>query len=152
MGSFLRNTLRAATPRRSWTQKTKGISRARHRRCMMTWASKGALAEITTSASITCSEPAISSKSGRPSAKPPKSILVQGMPVTYRDLLHLMMIVSDNTATDLVAAKVGFDNVNAAMRELGLKKTKVTRYCREILFDLVGINDLEIKEVTLDVF
>jgi beta-lactamase class A len=78
--------------------------------------------------------------------------LTQGMPVTYRDLLHLMMIVSDNTATDLVAAKVGFDKVNAAMRTLGLKKTKVTRYCREILFDLVGINDLEIKEMTLDVF
>lgn len=78
--------------------------------------------------------------------------LTPGIPVTYRDLLHLMMIISDNTATDLVASKVGFDNVNAAMRELGLKKTTVTRYCREILFDLVGINDMGIKEMTLDVF
>jgi len=41
--------------------------------------------------------------------------LTEGMPVTYRDLLHLMMMVSDNTATDLIAAKVGFDNVNEAM-------------------------------------
>lgn len=78
--------------------------------------------------------------------------LTQGMPVTYRDLLHLMMIVSDNTATDLVAAKVGFENVNAAMRDLGLNKTSVTRYCREILFDLVGINDIDIKQMTLEVF
>jgi beta-lactamase class A len=38
------------------------------------------------------------------------------------------------------------------MRALGLKKTAVTKYCREILFDLVGINDLSIKEMTLDVF
>ena len=78
--------------------------------------------------------------------------LTEGIPVTYRDLLHLMMIVSDNTATDLVVSKVGFDNVNAAMRILGLSKTTITRYCREILFDLVGINDLGIKEMTLDVF
>ncbi len=78
--------------------------------------------------------------------------LTEGMPVTYRDLLHLMMIVSDNTATDLVASKVGFENVNGAMRALGLRKTTVTKYCREILFDLVGINDLSIKEMTLDVF
>jgi beta-lactamase class A len=78
--------------------------------------------------------------------------LTEGMPVTYRDLLHLMMIVSDNTATDLVASKVGFENVNGAMRALGLRKTTVTKYCREILFDLVGINDLSLKEMTLDVF
>lgn len=78
--------------------------------------------------------------------------LTEGMPVTYRDLLHLMMMVSDNTATDLIAAKVGFDNVNEAMRSFGLRKTSVTRYCREILFDLVGINDLGIEEMTLDVF
>lgn len=78
--------------------------------------------------------------------------LTEGMPVTYRDLLHLMMMVSDNTATDLVASKVGFDNVNNSMRALGLKKTTVTRYCREILFDLVGINDICIDEMTLDVF
>ena len=78
--------------------------------------------------------------------------LTEGMPVTYRDLLHLMMMVSDNTATDLIASKVGFDNVNSAMMALGLKKTTVIRYCREILFDLVGINGMSIKEMTLDVF
>jgi len=78
--------------------------------------------------------------------------LTEGMPITYKDLLHLMMIVSDNTATDLIASKVGFKNVNSAMKALGLKKTSVTRYCREILFDLVGINDLGIDEMTLNVF
>jgi beta-lactamase class A len=38
------------------------------------------------------------------------------------------------------------------MRELGLKKTMVTKYCRQILFDLVGINNLTIEEMSLDVF
>jgi len=78
--------------------------------------------------------------------------LSEGMPVSYKDLLSLMMIVSDNTATDLVVEIVGFENINNAMRKLGLKNTKVTKYCRQILFDLVGVNNLEIEEMTLDVF
>ena len=78
--------------------------------------------------------------------------LSEGMPVSYKDLLSLMMIVSDNTATDLIAETVGFDNINKTMMELGLENTKVTKYCRQILFDLVGINELKIEEMTLDVF
>ena len=78
--------------------------------------------------------------------------LSEGMQVSYKDLLSLMMIVSDNTATDLVAEIVGFENINTAMTNLGLKNTQVTKYCRQILFDLVGINNLEIEEMTLDVF
>lgn len=78
--------------------------------------------------------------------------LTEGLPVTYKDLLSLMMIVSDNTATDLITEIVGFDNINTAMKSLGLKETHVTRYCRQILFDLVNINDLPPEEMTLDVF
>jgi beta-lactamase class A len=78
--------------------------------------------------------------------------LSEGMPVSYRDLLNLMMIVSDNTATDLVVKRVGFDNINTAMKEFGLEKTRVTKYCRDILFDLVELNDLDPEEMTIDVF
>ena len=78
--------------------------------------------------------------------------LTEGLPVTYKDLLSLMMIVSDNTATDLITEIVGFENINATMKELGLKETQVTRFCRQILFDLVGINDLPLEEMTIDVF
>jgi beta-lactamase class A len=78
--------------------------------------------------------------------------LSEGLSVSLRDLLSLMMIVSDNTATDLIAGKVGFDNVNATLDELGLHRTKVVRYCREILFDLVGVNDLPLEEMTIGLF
>ena len=78
--------------------------------------------------------------------------LSEGMSVSYKDLLSLMMIVSDNTATDLIAEIVGFENINATMEELGLQKTRVTKYCRQILFDLVGINNLRFEEMTLEVF
>lgn len=78
--------------------------------------------------------------------------LTEGLPVSYSDLLSLMMMISDNTATDLIVETVGFENINVTMMELGLKNTKVVKYCRQILFDLVGINNLSIKEMTLDVF
>jgi beta-lactamase class A len=78
--------------------------------------------------------------------------LEEGMPISYMDLLRLMMIVSDNTATDLIVEKVGFVNINNTMTELGLTNTRVYKYCREILFDLVGINDLDFNEMTIEVF
>jgi len=78
--------------------------------------------------------------------------LSEGLSVSLRDLLSLMMIVSDNTATDLVVGKVGFDSVNVSLNELGLHRTRVVRYCREILFDLVGVNDLPLEEMTIGLF
>ncbi|MBN2336165.1 serine hydrolase [Candidatus Bathyarchaeota archaeon] len=78
--------------------------------------------------------------------------LSEGISISLRDLLSLMMIVSDNTATDLIASRVGFDNVNRMLDELGLSRTRVVKYCREILFDLVGVNNLPLKKMTLDVF
>ena len=78
--------------------------------------------------------------------------LTEGLEVSLRDLLSLMMIVSDNTATDLVAGRVGFDNVNRTLRGLGLTRTSISRYCREILFDLVGVNDVPRGEMTLSLY
>ena len=63
--------------------------------------------------------------------------LSPGLMVTLRDLVSLMMIVSDNTATDLLIEKVGMENVNATLRRLGLKRTTVVADCRDILFDLM---------------
>src|SRR5579871_2764849 len=45
-----------------------------------------------------------------------------GVPLTIKDLLTLMIIVSDNTATDLMYAKVGGpEAVNKLMQSWGLK-------------------------------
>ncbi|MGE5207374.1 MAG: serine hydrolase [Chlamydiota bacterium] len=48
-----------------------------------------------------------------------------GLQPTVRDLLTLMIIISDNEATDLLASKVGRPNVTAYMHSLGLKKTSI---------------------------
>ena len=56
--------------------------------------------------------------------KSPGSTLLhcdEGLRPTVRDLLYLMITLSDNTATDLLWRLVGLDTVNATMRELGLR-------------------------------
>ena len=48
-----------------------------------------------------------------------------GLQPTIRDVLTLMIIVSDNTATDILADKVGRANVTRTMHDLGLKNTSI---------------------------
>jgi beta-lactamase class A len=48
-----------------------------------------------------------------------------GLQPTIKDLLTLMIIISDNEATDLLGDKVGRANVTAYMRSLGLDKTTI---------------------------
>lgn len=54
-----------------------------------------------------------------------------GLAVTVEDLCTLMIILSDNTATNMLLRRFGMDAVNARMRALGLKETTVNR----LLFD-----------------
>ena len=50
-----------------------------------------------------------------------------GDALPIRDLMHLMIVVSDNTATNLILDRIGGDAVNARMAQLGLKQTAVMR-------------------------
>ncbi len=53
--------------------------------------------------------------------------LDQGLPLTIHDLLTLMIIVSDNTATDLVFRQVGgVAAVNTLAKDYGLTQTRAT--------------------------
>lgn len=54
-----------------------------------------------------------------------------GVGLTIHDLLTLMIIVSDNTATDILFEKVGgVEPVNALMRSYGLNSTRATAPAR----------------------
>lgn len=57
-----------------------------------------------------------------------------GLEVTLRDLVDLMIVLSDNTATNILIDLLGIDNVNATMRSLGLVKSTLRRK----LFDAAG--------------
>jgi beta-lactamase class A len=48
-----------------------------------------------------------------------------GLAPTYRDLVTQMMITSDNTATDILIAKLGLDRVNQLSESLGYKETRL---------------------------
>jgi beta-lactamase class A len=53
--------------------------------------------------------------------------LSAGDALPIRDLMHLMIVVSDNTATNLILNRIGGNGVNARMAQLGLKQTAVMR-------------------------
>lgn len=48
-----------------------------------------------------------------------------GLKPTIKDLMTLMIIISDNAATDILGDKVGRANVTRTMRNLGLEKTTI---------------------------
>ncbi len=50
-----------------------------------------------------------------------------GLRLTFRDAVTLMMVLSDNTATNLVVDVLTADAVNARMDALGLKDTRLMR-------------------------
>jgi beta-lactamase class A len=50
-----------------------------------------------------------------------------GDALPLQDLMHLMIVVSDNTATNLILDRIGGDAVNLRMAQLGLKQTAVMR-------------------------
>src|SRR6266496_1246652 len=53
--------------------------------------------------------------------------LSDGLRLTLRDCVNLMMVVSDNTATNLVLDYLSTDAVNARMNSLGFKDTRIMR-------------------------
>lgn len=53
--------------------------------------------------------------------------LHEGMVVTFKDLLTLMIIVSDNTATNILIDALGMDNVNSMLRGFGYTGTALRR-------------------------
>ncbi|HLZ72982.1 MAG TPA: serine hydrolase [Dehalococcoidia bacterium] len=57
---------------------------------------------------------------------------------TVHDLLTLMIVISDNTAADILVRRLGAERVTATMRELGLRHTWVSATCRR-LFELMDL-------------
>lgn len=54
-----------------------------------------------------------------------------GLEVSIKDLYTLMIILSDNTATNILINILGIENINKTMEDLGLKVTRLNR----LLFD-----------------
>jgi beta-lactamase class A len=63
-----------------------------------------------------------------------------GLQMSIYNLINLMMRVSDNSAADLLLAKVGAPNVTARMKTLGLEKIRVDRSTLEMILDQEGVD------------
>jgi beta-lactamase class A len=50
-----------------------------------------------------------------------------GLDVTIKDLYNLMIILSDNTATNMLIRTLGIQKINSIIEELGMKTTKLNR-------------------------
>ena len=88
----------------------------------------------------------------RPSDKLPScgalSYMHDGLSVTLLDLVTLMIILSDNTATNLLIDRLGMDNINAMIGSLGLRCTRLNRklfmpeLARQGIKNYVGARDM----------
>ena len=53
--------------------------------------------------------------------------LHDGAELTVRDLIRLMIVVSDNTATNMLLERIGVASVNTRLAAFGLKDTRLFR-------------------------
>jgi len=58
--------------------------------------------------------------------------MADGAIVTFRDLVYLMIAISDNLATDVLLTTVGIEVVNTAMTDLGMKHSRVETTIRDM--------------------
>lgn len=61
------------------------------------------------------------------------SAMLDDVELSWRDLAQLMIAVSDNTATDFLAERIGLDSVARTLSALGLERTVIDGDCRTIL-------------------
>jgi len=76
------------------------------------------------------------------------TLLSNGLKPTVKDLITLMIILSDNEATDILLKKVGAENVTATMRSLGLNSLRVDRTTFELIRDYLALMDENVRGKT----
>ena len=78
------------------------------------------------------------------------SLTAPGIVLSVRNLVNLMMLISDNSATDMLLAKVGAEKVNARLRSLGIEGMSVNRSCQKLIMDFLGMDYAKYGHLTLD--
>lgn len=73
-----------------------------------------------------------------------------GIKLSIKNLINLMMMISDNSAADILLTKVGAENVNNRLRSYGLEKITVDRTCQQLIMDAIGMDYDQYKGLPLD--
>jgi beta-lactamase class A len=66
--------------------------------------------------------------------------LGEGLQPALHDLATLMIIISDNSATDILYRRVGRENIDSMLKEFGLTRTRIPMTTRELLYSIVGLD------------
>lgn len=62
-----------------------------------------------------------------------------GLELSLRNLATMMIILSDNSATDMLIDQLGTDSITARMREMGYSDIRVDRTTLELILDYLGV-------------
>ncbi len=73
--------------------------------------------------------------------------LSPGLELTVRDLVTLLIIATDNTASEMLWKRIGIQRVNMLIRELGLAKTSIYLPWREGFLLTMGMGPFKDKSV-----
>jgi beta-lactamase class A len=68
--------------------------------------------------------------------------MTAGLSLPFSDVLTLMIIVSDNVAANIAITRIGIENVNAYMRQLGLRRTHLQRKLMDFEARKRGLDNL----------
>ena len=72
--------------------------------------------------------------------------LVESIQPTIHDLALLMIIISDNSATDILFHLLNPVNINRTMTDLGLYKTRIPMSCKDLLYSMYGVDTHNVFE------
>ncbi len=73
-----------------------------------------------------------------------------GIRLSVRNLINLMMMISDNSATDILLTKVSAEKVNSRLQSFGIDNMTVNRTCQNLILDTIGVDSEKYKEMTLE--
>ncbi|AXI10617.1 serine hydrolase [Oceanobacillus sp. 143] len=75
--------------------------------------------------------------------------LAPGTRLTINDLITLMIIQSDNTATNMLINLIGKENIQQTMKNIGMQKSKFYNKLMTVPANLQGYNEITAQDLTM---
>ncbi len=77
-----------------------------------------------------------------------QNLWAPGIALSLRNVATMMIILSDNSATDLLVERLGPQRITARMRTLGLDNIRVDRTTLELILDYLGVPFAPLDDAT----